>query len=110
MNQSIDNRETHQITENYNLNPVPISSTDDQNTPICRMRTLKGLAAHYKRLDNETALTEHFWRSQILAGRIPFKRAGNKRLIRIEDTDAFLSTANTTAVPEERHEQILCVD
>ena len=61
-----------------------------------RMRTIGALARHYKALDDSTAITAHFLRSKILGGEIPHVRAGQKRLIAIEDVDAYLSGASLT--------------
>ena len=55
------------------------------------MRTLTALAAHYKAVDSDTAVTSHFLRRKVLTGEIPCVRAGNKRLVAIEDVDAFLA-------------------
>ena len=56
-----------------------------------RMRTVSGLAAHYKNLDADTAVTAYFLRQKVLAGEIPCVMAGNKRLIAIETVDAYLA-------------------
>ena len=61
-----------------------------------RMRTIAALAAHYRSIDEHTAITAHFLRSKILSGEIPCVKAGNKRLVAIEAVDAFLSGENIT--------------
>ena len=60
-------------------------------TTLPRMRTLAQLAAHYKALDNVTAVTAHFLRTKVLTGEIPCVMAGTKRLVAIEAVDAYLS-------------------
>ena len=54
------------------------------------MRTLDGLARHYRRTDPDTAITQHFLRKKVIAGEIPCVRAGVKRLIAIEDVDDYI--------------------
>ena len=71
-----------------------------------RMRTLAALAEHYREIDEHTAITAHFLRQKVLAGEIPCVRAGNKRLIAIEDVDAFLSGEITRPQPELLRGQI----
>ena len=67
-----------------------------------RMRTIGALADHYRALDPGTAVTACFIRSAALSGAIPCVFAGKKRLIAIEDFDAFLAgvTAPAEAEPE----------
>ena len=59
------------------------------------MRTLDGLARHYRRLDPETAITQHFIRKKVISGEIPCVRAGAKRLIAIEDVDEYIENSNS---------------
>ena len=106
MKQSFDNQEARQISTNHSTIQQPISSMLKQNTTVRRMRTLGGLAAHYRSQDTDTAITEHFLRQKILAGEIPFTWAGNKRLIAIEDVDAILSNTVTMDVSELQIEHI----
>jgi len=73
-------------------NVVNYIETENNNEhKVKRMRTLSGLAAHYKALDKDTAITQHFLRQKVLSGEIPSIMAGNKRLIAIEDVDDFLT-------------------
>lgn len=65
-----------------------------------RMRTIGALAAHYKALDEDTAVTAYFLRTKVLTGEIPHVCAGSKRLISIEAVDAFLAGETSTAEPE----------
>ena len=65
-----------------------------------RMRTINGLASHYKNLDANTAVTAYFLRQKILAGEIPCVKAGNKRLIAIEAVDAYLTGGVVHTEPE----------
>ena len=60
------------------------------------MRTLDGLARHYRRIDPETAITPHFIRKKVIAGEIPCVRAGAKRLIAIEDVDDYIENSNSS--------------
>jgi len=55
------------------------------------MRTLTALVAHYKTIDENTAITAHFLRKKVLSGEIPCVTAGSKRLIAIEAVDAYLN-------------------
>jgi hypothetical protein len=82
------------------------SGIKESTAPVRRMRTLSGLAAHYRKQDPDTAITEHFLRQKILAGEIPFTWAGNKRLLAIEDVDAILSNTVTMDVSELQFEHI----
>jgi len=68
-----------------------------------RMRTLAQLAAHYKALDNDTAVTAHFLRAKVLTGEIPCVMAGSKRLVAIEAVDAYLSgkLSPTEQIPQQ---------
>ena len=59
------------------------------------MRTLDGLARHYRRIDPETAITQHFLRKKVITGEIPCVRAGAKRLIAIEDVDDYIENSNS---------------
>jgi len=86
------------------------SSIELVETKPRRMRTLSALAEHYRNLDPDTAITEHFLRQQILAGKIPVTYAGNKRLIDIDDSDYFLSSASTTTVTETKNRQVRRID
>jgi len=61
------------------------------------MRTLDGLARHYRRMDPDTAITQHFLRKKIIAGEIPCVRAGVKRLIAIEDVDEYMENDGAIA-------------
>ena len=57
---------------------------------IKHMRTLDGLARHYRRIDPETAITQHFIRKKVITGEIPCVKAGVKRLIAIEGVDEYI--------------------
>jgi len=63
------------------------------------MRTISQLAAHYKALDADTAVTAHFIRAKVLTGEIPCIQAGKKRLIAIEKVDAYLAGESSPAEP-----------
>ena len=65
-----------------------------------RMRTIGALATHYKSMDPDTAITAHFIRDSILKNKVPFTTAGSKRLIAVEDFDAFLSGEASTEQPD----------
>jgi len=58
------------------------------------MRTLDALARHYRRIDPETAITQHFIRKKVISGEIPCVKAGVKRLIAIEDVDEYIEKDN----------------
>ena len=60
-----------------------------------RMRTLEALARHYRRIDPETAITQHFLRKRVISGEIPCVKAGVKRLIAIEDVDEYINDNST---------------
>jgi excisionase family DNA binding protein len=66
------------------------------------MRTISQLAAYYRANDENTAVTTHFLRQKILAGEIPFIKAGSKRLISIEAVDAFLAGAAAPTEPDSQ--------
>jgi len=74
------------------------------------MRTLDTLAAHYKKIDPDTAITKHFLRAAVLAGHIRSTKAGNKRLVAIEDADDYLFGVSTSIVLEQQHGQIQHVE
>jgi len=59
------------------------------------MRTLEALARHYRRIDPETAITQHFLRKRVISGEIPCVKAGVKRLIAIEDVDEYINDNST---------------
>jgi len=67
-----------------------------------RMRTITALAAHYKELDPDSAITAHFLRARVLGGEIPCVRAGTKRLVSIEAVDRFLVGVDAAPEPEQR--------
>ena len=63
-----------------------------------RMRTLPQAAAWAKETDPETALTFSALRRLVLAGEIPHVAVGTKRIVALEDIEAFLE-AGTAAPP-----------
>lgn len=55
-----------------------------------RMRTIQQAAAWAKAQDENTALTMTAIRRLVLSGEIPHVSAGNKRLLALEDLEAYL--------------------
>ena len=86
-----------------------MAGINESSVPVRRMRTIKSLAAHYRKFDPETAITEHFIRKQILAGNVDSVLAGSKRLIAIEDFDDFLCNG-THLEPKTKQGQIRRID
>ena len=48
------------------------------------------MARHYRQIDPETAITQHFIQKKVITGEIPCVKAGVKRLIAIEDVDEYI--------------------
>jgi len=86
------------------------SDTKETNNTLRRMRTIKELASHYSNLDPDTAITQYFIRQQLLSGKLPFVPAGSKRLVAIEDMDAFLINATIKTTQETQQGQIRRID
>ena len=64
-----------------------------------RMRTIGEAAAWAKEVDPETALSFTGLRRLVLAGEIPCVRLGRKRLIALEDLEAYLERGGCSAPP-----------
>lgn len=64
-----------------------------------RMRTIPQAATWAKEIDPMTALTQTAIRRLVLSGAIPHVRVGVKRLVALEDLEAFLEHGTCTAVP-----------
>lgn len=58
--------------------------------PMRRMRTITEAAAWAVETDPETALTRSAIRRMVLSGAIPHVAVGRKRLVALEDLEAFL--------------------
>lgn len=56
-----------------------------------RMRTISQAAAWFEEIDSGTALTKTAIRRLVLTGVIPHVPVGNKRLIALEDLEAYLA-------------------
>ena len=78
----------------------------ETETPVRRMRTIKGLSEYYRELDPLTAITEHFIRQLVRERKIPITYAGTKVLIAIEDMDEFLANPARAVTHEFQHGQI----
>ena len=57
-----------------------------------RMRTIPQAAAYMQELDPGTALTKTAIRRLVLEGKLPFTAVGTKRLVALEDLEAYLAT------------------
>ncbi len=57
-----------------------------------RMRTLPQAAVWAKEVDPQTALTYTALRRLVLSGEIPHVAVGTKRIVALEDIEAFLET------------------
>lgn len=55
------------------------------------LRAPKKCAEHFRRLDPDTAVTEHYIRRLVANGDIPSIRNGTKILIAVEDVEAFIA-------------------
>ena len=64
-----------------------------------RMRTIPQAAAWARETDPDTALTFTALRRLVLAGTIPHVAVGRKRLVALEDIEAFLATGTITPSP-----------
>ena len=64
-----------------------------------RIRTIPQAAAWAKEVDRETALTYTALRRLVLAGEIPHVRVGTKRLIALEDLEAYLELSTVSPSP-----------
>lgn len=64
-----------------------------------RMRTIPQAATWAKEIDPMTALTQTAIRRLVLTGAIPHVQVGVKRLVALEDLEAFLEHGTCTAVP-----------
>ena len=67
-----------------------------ENTMV-HTRTIKEAAAHYKRLDPHTALTETAIRMLLRTGQVPSVKIGKKYLVTLEALDDFLAGRRSTA-------------
>jgi hypothetical protein len=77
------------------INSMTKCNTNGGAITMKRMRTLEALARHYRRIDPETAITQHFLRKRVISGEIPCVKAGVKRLIAIEDVDEYINDNST---------------
>lgn len=59
------------------------------------MRTTQQAAAWVKEQDASTALTQTAIRRLVLSGEVPHVKAGTKRLIALEDLEAYLAGAHS---------------
>ena len=57
-----------------------------------RMRTIPQAAAYMREADPDTALTQTAIRRLVLEGKIPHTAVGTKRLVALEDLEAYLVT------------------
>lgn len=64
-----------------------------------RMRTINQAVAWARETDPDTALTYTALRRLVLAGSIPHVAVGTKRLVALEDIEAFLETGTVAPSP-----------
>lgn len=57
---------------------------------MLRMRTIEQATLWVKKTDPETALTKWALRNLVLSGEIPHKQIGTKRLVALEDIEAYV--------------------
>ena len=69
-----------------------------------RMRTIPRAAAYMRETDPGTALTKTAIRRLVLTGKIPHIVVGTKRLIALEDLEAYLETGDVAALAPARGE------
>lgn len=62
---------------------------------IPRMRTINEAAAEMREADPHTAVTPHFIRQLILAGKVPHVKAGNKYLVNLDGLQEYLANPST---------------
>ncbi len=67
-------------------------------------RTIKEAAAHYKKLDPHTALTETAIRMLIRTGQIPSAMIGKKYLVSLEALDAFLAGKAPASIENDHYD------
>jgi len=78
----------------------------ETETPVRRMRTIKGLADHYHEQDPLTAISEHFIRQIVREGKVSVTYAGTKALIAINDMDEILANPARAEAHDFQHGQI----
>lgn len=58
---------------------------------IPRMRTVQQAAEEMRKNDPDTQVTAHYIRMLLLDGKIPYREAGKKRLLDMNDLEEFMA-------------------